>query len=88
MAAVTQPRGRQKAGTVAAGSFTGNPKKATVTFAAAFPDTNYAIVITGADARSWTWESKAAGSFVINANANAALTGNTDWIAIYNGETL
>ncbi len=88
MAAVTQPRGRQKAGSVAAVTFAGNPKKATVTFTSAFPDTNYSIAITGADARSWTWESKASGSFVINSNSNTAPTGNTDWIAIYHGETL
>lgn len=68
-----------KAGSVAALSFSGNPKKATVTFVMAFPNTNYEITITGADPRAWSWESKAAGSFVINANANAALIGNVDW---------
>lgn len=77
---------RVKAGSVAAGSFTGNPKKATVTFTTAFPDTNYAAVITGEDARSWVIESKVAGSFVINAGSNTALVGTTYWIATATGE--
>lgn len=77
---------RVKAGSVAAGSFTGNPKKATVTFTSAFPDTNYAAVVTGEDARSWVIESKVAGSFVINAGSNTALAGTTYWIATANGE--
>lgn len=88
MAARTQPRGRQKAGIVAAGSFTGTPRKATVTFAAAYPDANYAIAITGADGRAWVYESVAAGSFVINSQANAALTGDVRWETMYQGETL
>jgi len=76
-----------KAGSVANTTFAGNPKKATVTFATAFPNTSYAIVVTGEDARSWTIESKVAGSFVINANANTALAGTTYWIATAYGET-
>lgn len=75
-----------KAGRVLAGTFAGNPKKATVTFTTAFPSTNYTVNVTGADARSWTIESKAAGSFVINANANAALTGEVMWQAQIDGE--
>jgi hypothetical protein len=78
---------RTKAGSVANTSFTGNPRKATVTFGAAFTDTNYAITVTGEDARSWTIESKLAGSFVINANSNPALAGTTYWIATAYGET-
>jgi hypothetical protein len=70
-----------KAGRVAAGTFAGNPKKATVTFATAFANTNYAIAITGADARTWTIESKLAGSFVINSNSNTAPTSETMWQA-------
>jgi hypothetical protein len=76
-----------KAGSVANSSFTGNPKKATVTFAAAFTDANYSVAITGEDARSWTIESKVAGSFVINANSNTGLSGTTYWIATAYGET-
>jgi hypothetical protein len=76
-----------KAGSVANSSFTGNPKKATVTFSTAFSNTNYAITVTGEDSRTWTIESKVAGSFVINANANTALAGTTYWIATAYGET-
>lgn len=78
---------RTKAGSVANTSFAGNPRKATVTFGTAFANTNYAITVTGEDARSWTIESKVAGSFVINANSNTGLTGTTYWIATAYGET-
>jgi hypothetical protein len=67
-------------------TFTGTPRKATVTFTTAFPNTNYSVVITGEDLRSWTIESKLAGSFVINTNSNAALTGTTYWQATSYGE--
>lgn len=77
-----------KSGLITAGTFTGNPKKATVTFSVAFPNTNYSIAITGADGRTWTYESKLAGSFVINANANTALTGEVSWTAISTGESV
>jgi uncharacterized coiled-coil protein SlyX len=76
-----------KAGSVANSSFTGNPRKATVTFSTAFANTNYAISVTGEDARSWTIETKLAGSFIINTNSNAALAGTTYWQAIAYGET-
>jgi len=88
MVATSQPRGRQKAGIVAAGSFAGNPKKATVTFAAAYPAATYAIAITGADGRNWVFESVTAAGFVINSQANAALTGNVSWQTQFQGETL
>lgn len=74
-----------KAGTVASGSFTGSPRKATVTFGTAFPSTSYAITITGIDARTWTYESKTTGGFTINANAASALSGEVSWIAIASG---
>jgi hypothetical protein len=77
--------GYVKAGVVASGSFSGNPKKATVSFTTAFGSTNYAISIVGIDARTWTYESKAVGGFVINANANAALSGEVSWTAILTG---
>jgi hypothetical protein len=77
---------KTKSGLVSAGTFTGSPKKATVTFTTAFASTAYSINITGVDARQWTIESKLAGSFVINANANQALTGEVSWQAQFNGE--
>jgi hypothetical protein len=76
-----------KSGTLSGSTFAGNPKKSTVTFATAFANTNYAITITSDTNRTWTWESKAAGSFVINANSNTAFaTGSVDWTATEYGE--
>lgn len=69
----------KKSGTVAAGSFSGNPKKATITFAAPMSSDTYPINITGADPRIWTYESTTSAGFIINANANAALTGVVSW---------
>ena len=75
-----------KAGLVAAASFTGSPRTATVTFSSAFSSSNYAIVITGSDSRSWTYQSRATTGFVINANSAAALSGDVSWHAIIAGE--
>lgn len=76
-----------KAGTVTAGTFTGTPRKATITFGTAFASTAYAIVIAGTDNRSWSWESKSTTGFVISSNAATALTGNVDWHAVATGES-
>jgi hypothetical protein len=76
-----------KSGNVANTTFAGNPKKATVTFSTAFPNTNYAITITGEDSRTWTIENKAAGSFIIDANSNTNLSGTTYWICVAYGES-
>jgi len=76
-----------KAGSVAGASFAGNPKKATITFTTAYPNTNYSISITGAVARTFTYESKTTTGFVINTNANAAFTENVDWSTIAHGES-
>jgi hypothetical protein len=80
-----------KAGRVLAGSFAGNPKKATVAFGAAFADANYAVtataVTTGNSSFALAIESQIAASFVINAGANniANLT-QVNWVAIKDGE--
>jgi len=74
-----------KAGVVAAGSFSGNPKMASVTFTNDFPDNNYAVVITGADNRNWTAESLTLSGFIINSNANQPLIGNCSWNATHTG---
>jgi hypothetical protein len=78
---------RTKSGSVTAGSFAGTPRTATVTFTTAFANTNYSIQITGSDNRTFTYSSKATTGFTINTNANAALTGNVDWVAIEHGES-
>ena len=75
-----------KAGSIANTAFAGNPRKAAVNFTTPFATTNYAITITGEDARSWTYEGKVVGGFTASANSNTALTGTTTWIAITYGE--
>lgn len=81
-----------KAGTVAAGSFAGNPKTATVTFGAAFSDAGYAVtlmaVTTGNKSFAPAVETQLAGSFVImlGSNSTANLT-QVNWIAVKTGET-
>lgn len=81
-----------KAGTVLSGAFSGSPKKATVTFATAFADANYAVVVQHVSTSSATWsptiESKAAGSFVINmASSSVSNLTAVCWIAVKHGET-
>ena len=70
-----------KSGSVGGASFSGNPKKYTVTFASGFsyPDTTYIISIDSEDARTWTFESKTTTGFTINANANQTFTGEVHW---------
>jgi len=75
-----------RAGVVAAGTFAGNPKKATVTFSVALPSATYAVKISGGDARTWTYETRTAAGFVINANANTALANDVSWEATITGE--
>lgn len=76
-----------KSGTVASGSFAGNPKTYAVVFGTAFASTSYSIKISGADARVFSYSSKATTGFTISANANQALTGNVDWEAMMVGES-
>lgn len=76
----------EKVGFVAGSGFTGNPKKSTITFGGNFIDTNYAIIITGGDNRSYTYESQTTSGFTINANANTVLTNNVYWMAKKIGE--
>lgn len=75
-----------KSGVEAFANFACNPKKATITFAAAFDDANYSITATDGDGRIITYESKVAGSVVLNLNANIAPTVDVIWIAIEHGE--
>ena len=77
-----------KSGVITAASFTGNPKKSTLTFGKAFSSANYSVVVLGGNSRSWSFESKVAASVVINANANAALSQDVLWIAIDHGESV
>lgn len=77
-----------KSGVVAAVSFTGAPRTATVTFGTAMPSTNYSIAISGANSRSWSYQTKTVNGFVINANANASLSGEVTWTCISHGESV
>lgn len=77
-----------KSGVIAPASFVGNPKKHTLTFGTPFPGTEYSITVLGGDSRSWSYETLAAGSVVINSNANGALTQPVLWIAISHGESV
>ena len=76
-----------KAGVVLGSSFAGNPKKYTVTFTDAYPNTNYAINITGAVNRTFTYESKSTTGFIINTNANTTFTESVDWMTIGIGQS-
>ena len=82
-----------KAGQVLAASFSGNPKKATVTFTTPFADANYAVAfkevttVSGAHYASGV-ESQTAASFVLNMGANAITSlVSVGWIATKNGES-
>ena len=76
-----------KSNTITAASFTGTPRKNTVTFTTPYATTSYSIGISGSDNRTFTYESKTVNGFIINTNANAALTGNVDWQTIQIGES-
>jgi len=76
-----------KANSVAGASFSGNPKKFTVTFGTAFADANYSISISAGASRSFTYESKTASGFTINANSNTSFTENVDWVCVKHGES-
>ena len=75
-----------KSNVVANTSFGGTPLTASVTFATAFPNTAYAVTVTGEDARIWNIKSKTTSSFIIESNSSVAITGNTFWHAISYGE--
>ena len=77
----------KKAGLVDGANFAGTPRKLTVTFDTAYPNTNYTIHITGEIAASWSYESKSTTGFVINSNRNQAFTGEVSWHCITTGET-
>jgi hypothetical protein len=77
-----------KAGQIAAATFVGAPRTATVTFGTPMPNTNYSISIIGGNGRLWTYQTKTVNGFVINTNSNTALTAEVSWMAISNGETV
>jgi len=70
-----------KAGSGSVASFGGSSLSASITFATAFANNNYAVTVTGEDVRSWTIQSKTAAGFIIDSNSTVALTGPVYWIA-------
>ena len=72
------------AGKVSNSSFTGSPLTYTVTLSSSFPNTNYSVVVTGGDARTWTIESQTTSGFIINSNSNTSLSYSTYWMATLN----
>lgn len=76
-----------KTGVVSGASFSGNPKKYSVVFLTPYLSTAYTIDLAGTDSRSYTYESKLATGFVINTNANAAISGEVSWSTTVSGET-
>lgn len=79
--------GKYKAGIALNSAFApANPRKATITFSAAFADANYSVVVTGGDGRFFTVESKLAASFVINTNSATALGQSVNWFCKAVGE--
>lgn len=76
-----------KAGVIAGGAFAGSPKKYAVVFSTPFADATYVLAVTSTDSRSWTYESKTANGFTLNANAAAVLVGEVSWTAMVAGET-
>lgn len=71
-----------KTNVVAGGDFTGTPKTYDVVFDSPYADDEYVIVITGQDARIFTYEDKTQNGFTINANAAEALVGEVSWVTI------
>ena len=65
----------------------GQPKKATVTFAVPYPDTDYSVHLTGMDSRIWSYESKTANGFVINSHSITTPTDEVSWRTSRNQET-
>jgi hypothetical protein len=87
----TGPGLSTKSGIVVPGSFSGNPKKATVTFSSPFPTTSYSVVALAATDGSKSFvvdiESKTTGGFQINLQSNnLANLIEVGWHAIPVGE--
>lgn len=79
-----------KAGVIVPGSFSGDPKKATVTFGTAFGGTSYAVVLSTQTDGTKTYapaaETKTAGGFVVNLHSNnVANLVEVEWHCILNG---
>jgi hypothetical protein len=72
---------REIAGIIPNTSFGGTPLTSSVT-GLGLSNTNYAIGITGVDAKSWTYYNKTTGGFTISSNSATAMTGEVSWTVI------
>jgi hypothetical protein len=73
------PPNESRAGYLVPGDFSaGSPRTASVSFTTTALG-EYAVAVTGEDARMWTIESKTSTGFTINSNSSVALNGNTYW---------
>jgi hypothetical protein len=79
---------KPKSGIISGGSFSGSPKKYSVVFTTPFIDTKYSIEINSGANRLWSYESKTANGFTINANANTAFIEEVSWFATQIGESI
>jgi hypothetical protein len=71
-----------KAGEVSSASFGGSPYTASVIFNKQFPNTSYAVTLTGEDERVYTVNNKQTTGFTINTNSSVLFTGSVYWMAI------
>jgi hypothetical protein len=77
---------KTKSGQAANTAFGGTPLTASVTFSAAFSNTNYNVIVSAEDARAFTIQNKTSGSFVLNTNSKVGLSGTAYWNATAYGE--
>jgi hypothetical protein len=76
-----------KVGITSGSTFLGSPRTSSViSFVKPFPNNNYSIVVSGENVRTWTIQNKVSGSFVINSNSSATLSGSVFWHATSVGE--
>lgn len=72
-----------KTGIVSSASFTqpspDSDYEYTVVFGTAYPDTIYAVLVTGVDQRNWSYSNKTVNGFKIKTNSKTALAGEVSW---------
>ncbi len=76
----------QKAGLLSGSTFTGSPRKSTVTFTTPFANNLYSINVTGEINRTWSIESRTASGFTISSNSTTAFSSSVFWSCCEIGE--
>ena len=74
-------------GVASSASFGGAPYTASITFGTPYPNTDYAVVLSGEDVRVWSIQNKTPSGFEINTNSNVPLLYDVDWITVVYGES-